>query len=70
MARELITTNEIINDNWMCTVSANVDGRMSCSPADGQRFAPIGGTSLDKKQLGLFLQIFNFLRKKREISFK
>jgi hypothetical protein len=29
MARELITENEIINENWMYTVSANADGRMS-----------------------------------------
>jgi hypothetical protein len=29
MVRELITKNEIINENWMCTVSTNADGRMS-----------------------------------------
>jgi hypothetical protein len=29
MARELITENKIINENWMYTVSANADGRMS-----------------------------------------
>jgi hypothetical protein len=34
------------------------------------RFAPIGGTHLYKKQLGMFLQIFNILRKKGEINFK
>jgi hypothetical protein len=32
--------------------------------------APIGVTPLYKKQLRLFLQIFNILRKKREINFK
>jgi hypothetical protein len=70
MGRELITTNEIImeneviNENWMCPVSANVDGRMSCSPAADGRFAPIAGTFLSRKQLGIFLQIFNILRKK------
>jgi hypothetical protein len=30
MARELITKNEIINENWMYTASANADGRVSC----------------------------------------
>jgi hypothetical protein len=35
-----------------------------------RREAPIGGTPLYKKQLGLFLQIFNILRKKGEINFK
>jgi hypothetical protein len=35
-----------------------------------QREAPIGTTPLDKKQLGVFLQIFNILRKKGEIDFK
>jgi hypothetical protein len=54
----------------MCPVSANVDGRMSCSSAAHRRFALIGGTSLHKKQLGIFLQIFNLLRKKGEINFK
>jgi hypothetical protein len=29
MARELIIENEIINENWIYTVSANADGRMS-----------------------------------------
>jgi hypothetical protein len=69
MTRELITKNEIINENWMDPVRANVDGRMSCWPVADRRFAPIGGTSLYKKQLGIFLQIFNLLRKKREINF-
>jgi hypothetical protein len=32
--------------------------------------APIGGTLLYKKQLGVFLQIFNILRKIGEINFK
>jgi hypothetical protein len=35
-----------------------------------RREAPIGGTPLYKKQLGVFLQIFNILRKKGEINFK
>jgi hypothetical protein len=30
MAGELITKNEIINESWMYTVSANANGRMSC----------------------------------------
>jgi hypothetical protein len=29
MVQELITESEIINENWMCTISANADGRMS-----------------------------------------
>jgi hypothetical protein len=29
MARELITKNEIANENWMYTVSANAESRMS-----------------------------------------
>jgi hypothetical protein len=29
IVRELITENDIINENWMLTVSANADGRMS-----------------------------------------
>jgi hypothetical protein len=28
-ARELITKNEILNENWMYTVSANAEGRLS-----------------------------------------
>jgi hypothetical protein len=35
-----------------------------------QREAPIGVTLLYKKQLGVFLQIFNILRKKGEFNFK
>jgi hypothetical protein len=35
-----------------------------------RRFAAIGGTPLYKKQLGMFLQIINILRKKGEINFK
>jgi hypothetical protein len=35
-----------------------------------QRFAPIGDTPLYKKQLGVFVQIFNILRKKGDINFK
>jgi hypothetical protein len=35
-----------------------------------QRFAPIAGKPRCKKQLGVFLQIFNILRKKGEIDFK
>jgi hypothetical protein len=35
-----------------------------------RRFAPVRGTPLHKKQLGVFLQIFNILRKKGEINFK
>jgi hypothetical protein len=34
------------------------------------REAPIDGTPLEKKHLGVFLQIFNILRKKGDISFK
>jgi hypothetical protein len=30
MARELITKNKTINENWMYTVSANADGMMFC----------------------------------------
>jgi hypothetical protein len=34
-----------------------------------RRLAPIGGAPLDKKQLGMFLQIFNILQRKlRSIS--
>jgi hypothetical protein len=29
MAREIIIKNEIMNEKWMYTVSANPDGRMS-----------------------------------------
>jgi hypothetical protein len=58
MARELITKNEIINENWMYTVSANADGRMSYSPTAYQRFAPICGC-LYKKLLGLFFPFAN-----------
>jgi hypothetical protein len=35
-----------------------------------RREAPIGSTPLDKKHLGVFLQIFNILRKKGEINLK
>jgi hypothetical protein len=35
-----------------------------------RREAPIGGTAIHKKQLGVFLQIFNILQKKGEINFK
>jgi hypothetical protein len=35
-----------------------------------QRFAPRGDTPLYMKQLGVFLQIFNILRKKGEINFR
>jgi hypothetical protein len=35
-----------------------------------RREASIGGTPLYKKQLNMFLQIFNILRKKGEINFK
>jgi hypothetical protein len=35
-----------------------------------RREAPIGSTSLYKKQLAVFLQIFDILRKKGEINFK
>jgi hypothetical protein len=35
-----------------------------------RREALIGGTPLYQKQLGVFLQMFNILRKKREINFK
>jgi hypothetical protein len=34
------------------------------------RFAPVGGTPLHKKQLGLLLQIFNITQKTGEINFK
>jgi hypothetical protein len=34
-----------------------------CQPSNG-RFTPMGGTPLYKKQLGVFLHIFNILRKK------
>jgi hypothetical protein len=35
-----------------------------------RRFAPIGSAPLYKKQLGVFLQIFNILRSKGGINFK
>jgi hypothetical protein len=35
-----------------------------------RREASMGGTTLYKKQLGLFLQIFNILRKNKEIDLK
>jgi hypothetical protein len=35
-----------------------------------RRQAPIGGTPLYQKQLGVFLKFFNILRKKGEINFK
>jgi hypothetical protein len=31
-----------------------------------QRFAPIGGTPLYKKRLGIFVQIFKILRKRSD----
>jgi hypothetical protein len=39
-------------------------------PPPWQGEAPIGGTPLYKKQLGVYLQIFNILRKKRDINFE
>jgi hypothetical protein len=38
--------------------------------APHRRFARMGSLPLDKKQLGVFLQIFNILRKKGDINFK
>jgi hypothetical protein len=35
-----------------------------------RREAPTGGTPIEKKQLGVFVQIFNIMRKKGEIDFK
>jgi hypothetical protein len=58
MARELIIKNEIINENWMCTVGENADGRISCSPAAYRREAPIG-SCVRKKWLGLFFLFAN-----------
>jgi hypothetical protein len=52
----------------MYAVSADADGRMSCSPSSYRREAPIGVTPLNKKQFGVFLQIFNILRKKGEMN--
>jgi hypothetical protein len=45
-------------------------GRSAIFQPPYRRFAPIGGTPLDKKQLSVFLQIFNILRKKGEVDFK
>jgi hypothetical protein len=58
MARELITKSEIINKNWMYTVIANADGRVSCSSAAYLPFAPIGGC-VYKKLLDLFFPFAN-----------
>jgi hypothetical protein len=53
MARELITKNKIINENWMYTVGANADSRMFYPTAAYWYEAPIGGC-LYKKLLEPF----------------
>jgi hypothetical protein len=37
--------NEIINENWVCTVSANLGGRISCL----EGVTPLKGKSLDPR---------------------
>jgi hypothetical protein len=66
MARELTAKNEIINENWMCTVSANVDGSLYKKQVD--LFHPFASISLKCSSstiaIGYFLWSYSIVDEK------